>query len=296
MINDVSKKCLAVLLASLLPLVATTAHGEGNPSPDVVDKLVINYPDMMDKKKPHFDVYFLELLEMAMQNSGVPHVIEPVSLPFISESRSVRHLQSRTYTIHWLNSTAEREKNLIAVKVPLFKGLIGWRLMFIREADQKKFSQVRSLENLRQYTAGLGHDWSDVGIFRFNKMKMVTASNWDGLFKMLPAGRIDYFPRSVIEIEGEHSLFPQWYIEESLVLHYPAAYYFFLSSENAELAKTIEASLLKMIENGDFDKVFNKHYGKVLDKANLPNRRVLRLDSPQEFPLGQQNLWYRLSR
>lgn len=293
MVNVVYRKWLVVLLSSLLPLTAITARGEEIPSPEP-KKFVIKYPKMLNKSKPDFNAYFLELLDMAMTKSGVPYVIDSVPLPLISESRSVRHLQSHTYTIHWLNSTAVREKNLIAIKIPLFKGLIGWRLMFIREEDQKQFSKISNLENLRQYTAGLGHDWSDVDIFRFNKMKTVTASNWDGLFKMLPADRIDYFPRSVIEIEREHALFPQLYIEKNLVLRYPAAYYFFLSSENGELAKIIETSLLKAIEDGDFDKVFNKHYGDALKKANLRNRRVLQLDSPHEFPLDKQKLWYRL--
>lgn len=293
MVDVVYRKWLVVLLSSLLPLMAVTARGE-EPPPPGADKLVIKYPNMLNNSKPDFNAYFLELLDMAMTKSGIPYVIDSVPLPLISESRSARHLQSHTYTIHWLNSTAAREKNLIAIKIPLFKGLIGWRLMFIRKEDQKQFSKIRSLENLRRYTAGLGHDWSDVNTFRSNKMNMVTASNWDGLFKMLPAGRIDYFPRSVIEIEREHALFPQLYIEESLVLRYPAAYYFFLSSENGELAKIIETNLLKAIEDGDFDKVFNKHYGDMLEKANLRNRRVLQLDSPQEFPLDQQKLWYRL--
>lgn len=295
MVDVVNKKWLIVLLSSILPLVALTAHGEENTQPGE-NRLVIKYPNMLNTSKPDFNAYFLELLDMAMTKSGIPYVLEPVSLPLISESRSVRHLQSHTYAIHWLNSTAAREKNLIAIKIPLFKGLIGWRVMFIRKEDQKKFSKIRALDDLRQYTAGLGHDWSDVDIFRMNKMKMVTASNWDGLFRMLPAGRIDYFPRSVIEIEQEMAIFPQLYVEESLVLRYPAAYYFFLSSKDGELAKIIETSLVKAVNDGDFDKVFNKHYGEVLEKANLRNRWVLQLNSPHEFPLDQQKLWYRLPR
>lgn len=294
MVNVVYKKWF-VLLASLLPWVTVSALGAEIPTPGTA-KLIIQYPGMLNQNKPDFNAYFLELLDMAMSKSGAPYVIEPVPLPLISESRSVRHLQSQTYTVHWLNSTAEREKNLIAIKIPLFKGLIGWRLMFIRNADQKQFSVIRNLDHLRQHTAGLGHDWSDVDIFRFNKMNMVTTSNWDGFFKMLPAGRIDYFPRSVIEIQREHTLYPQLHVEESLVLRYPAAYYFFLSNENSELAKIIESSLLKAIDDGDFDNVFNKHYGQALEQANLRNRRVLELDSPHEFPLDRQNLWYRLPR
>lgn len=258
------------------------------------DTLLIKYPDIDDARSQDYTHYFVAVLKLALEKSDVEYSLETVTLPYISESRSVRNLEAGMYTIHWLNSNANRETDLVPIRVPLFKGLIGWRLLFIREEDQPLFSQVKSLDDLRTFVAGQGHDWPDTRIFEANNIEMVTSASFSGLFKMLPAKRIDYFPRSVIEVEREQALYPEMYVEKTLAIHYPSAYYFFVNGDNAELAKKIETGLVMAIKDGAFDKLFNRFYGEMIAKANLQNRIIIRLDNPQKFPLDQKAFWYRL--
>ncbi len=277
-----------LLFILLLVFVRAGARESGG------EKVTLKYPDINEERNQASTRYFLSLLNLALTKAGLDCSPEPVPLPYISENRSVRNLQSGTYTIHWLNSNIDRESGLVPVHVPLFKGLIGWRLLFIREEDQPQFSEIQTAKDLRAFVAGQGHDWPDTDVFEANEIKMVTSANFSGLFRMLPAKRIDYFPRSVVEIEREQKIFPDMYIEKELVLYYPSAYYFFMNNENAELAKKIEAGLIVAIEDGDFDKMFNKFYGDVIERANLQNRRVISLNNPQKFPLDQKAFWYRL--
>lgn len=259
-----------------------------------VDTVLIKYPNINEARNQEYTRYFLAVLKLALAKSAVKYSLEPLQLPYISESRSVRNLEAGMYTIHWLNSNADRETGLVPIRVPLFKGLIGWRLLFIREEDQPLFSQVKSVDDLKMFVAGQGHDWPDTEIFEANDIKMVTSASFNGLFRMLPAKRIDYFPRSVIEVEREHQLYPKMYIEKTLAIHYPSAYYFFVDSENVELARKIEDGLIIALEDGDFDKLFNKFYGDTIGNAKLQSRKIIRLDNPQKFPLDQKVFWYRL--
>lgn len=282
---------LLFIFAGQLFLFLITKAGASELSDET---LLIKYPDINETRSQDYTRYFVAVLKLALAKSGVEYSLEPVQLPYISENRSVRNLEAGMYTIHWLNSNADRETDLVPIRVPLFKGLIGWRLLFIRKEDQPLFARIKVLDDLKVFVAGQGHDWPDTEIFEANDIEMVTSANFNGLFRMLPAKRIDYFPRSVIEVEREQALYPEMYIEKTLAIHYPSAYYFFVRSENAELAKKIEKGLILAIKDGSFDKLFDRFYGGTIERANLQNRKIIRLDNPQKFPLDQKAFWYRL--
>lgn len=284
------QRVLLILLTGHLFLFFITADASELPD----DTLLIKYPNINEARSQDYTVYFLEVLKLALTKSGVKYILEPIPLPYTSESRSVRNLEAGVYTIHWLNSNADRETNLVPIRVPLFKGLIGWRQLFIRKEDQPLFAQVQTLDDLRVYIAGQGHDWPDTEIFKANEIEMVTSANFNGLFRMLPAKRIDYFPRSVIEVEREQKLYPGMYIEKTLVIYYPSAYYFFVDNKNTILAEKIENGLIMAIEDGSFDKLFNCFYGDTIERTNLQDRKIIQLDNPQKFPLDQKAFWYRL--
>jgi hypothetical protein len=101
------------------------------------------------------------------------------------------------------------EAALLPIRIPIDKGLLGWRIFLVNRAKADQFAAVKTLDGLRPYQAGQGHDWPDTDILRANGLKVQGSANYDGLFKTLQAGRIDYFPRSVVEIwAGEKT---SWY-------------------------------------------------------------------------------------
>jgi len=74
-------------------------------------------------------------------------------------------------------------------------------------------------------------------------------------------------------------------------------FYFFVSPENKVLAKIIETGLERAIANGEFDKVFygDKAIQDVLQKANMKNRTLFKLDNPllsKETPVNRPELWF----
>src|SRR5690625_967009 len=181
--------------------------------------------------------------------------VETVPLPDFREVRSEISLATGVYDIHWLHTNRQRETRLRPIRIPLLKGMIGWRLLLIPEQAQERFSAITHVDQLRKLRTVQGHDWPDALILQHNGFSVIRSANWEGMFRMLALGRVDYFPRGATEVHSEIAQFPDHglAVEQSLVLHYPSAYYFFVARDNDELAEVIEKGLNVDIVNGSFD-------------------------------------------
>lgn len=268
-----------------------SSDAEVLPAPEI---LVVRYPLVQDEHPREFDRYFLQMLSLALERSGKPYQLQPIKTPMQVEERSSLSLQKNLYDLHWLNTNPQRERQLIPVRIPLFKGLAGWRLLLVHPDSAAGFQSVNTLEDLRRFTAGQGHDWPDNAIIRHNQLPMEISSDWEGLFRMLHLKRIDYFPRSVFEIWREQELFKEFNfkIQDHLALHYPAAYYFFVSPHKPELARVLEAGLLAAVKDGSFEHLFEERFGDIIQRAGLEKRTVIQLDHPTFNPLPDPDLWY----
>lgn len=291
-------KGAAGLLVALLgcPLAAESPDPTAGEN-EAEHTLEIRYPRLGEEYGQTRSNYFLELLRLALDKSGRDYRLTPVTLANFRESRSVMSVAKGVYDVHWMNTNPHRETVLRPIRVPLYRGLIGWRVLLVREKDLGQFSGMDSLEPLKELKAVQGHDWPDGRILREQGLKVMTTPNWEGMFRMLYAGRVDYFPRSVIEVWDELSTFDSLglAVVPEVVLHYPAAYYFFVRQEDKELADVIERGLLRAIEDGSFDRVLMAHFGDDVERAQLESRRVISLDNPlltPQTPLDREELWY----
>ncbi|WP_052692237.1 type 2 periplasmic-binding domain-containing protein [Teredinibacter purpureus] len=285
---------LVRIATCLLSLLAYTSLASA-PSSGVCKHYRLTHPVIDIRHFQDVDRYFLEMLHLAMEKSGDSFVIIPEKqITLFNEKRSEIHLQLNHYNVHWLNTSQEREANLIPIRIPLFKGLIGWRLMFIRRDDQALFSEVNTALALRSYTAGQGHDWPDNNILQSNELPLITSSNWESLFKMLSKKRIDYFPRSVVEIwrENDGLTDKSLTIDKHLALHYPAAYYFFVNKQHPNLAKAIERGLNSAIKDGSFDELFSRYFDPLIAQAALNTRTIIHLHNPHIAVPNRPELWY----
>lgn len=53
------------------------------------------------------------------------------------------------------------EKRYLPVRIPIFKGLTGYRLFLMDKAKQSLLRPVQSLEQLRQFSIGQRIGWHD---------------------------------------------------------------------------------------------------------------------------------------
>jgi len=102
----------------------------------------------------------------------------------------------------WTASSISKEQHLLPIRFPLRKGLLGWRIFLIRKDDQPRFSNVQSLDDLRQFSVGQGQGgqgWSDVEILKYNGFDVSTYPDDERLFLKLVRGEFDIFSRRIFE-------------------------------------------------------------------------------------------------
>jgi hypothetical protein len=256
---------------------------------------VIRYP-RPESGPDHLSQYPLRLLEQALRRAGQDYRVElyPVRM---QQARALLRLEnSEGIDVMTTMTSAERETRLQPIRIPLDKGVWGLRLLLINKASADKFAAITRAGQLKPLLAGQGSNWPDTAILRANGMRVYGApGGYDVLFRMLETGNIDYYPRSVTEIWGEHQLHSDaLMIEPSLVLRYRTAVYFFVRKGDTRLAADLQSGLERMIADGSFDKLFLKFFGEQIRRAALKDRRIIDLANPMApaLPLERKELWF----
>ena len=271
--------CILFIFASYSPLQLHAEH---------VPPTIVRYP--ASDSNPYYYKrvkYFVEMLELALAKSDHDYKVERLPWPFMNETRSKTNIAANAYDVHWLNAQHYYESEVEPVRIPLCKGLTGWRILFIRPDSQPAFSNIKNVNDLRRHTAGHGNDWPDAARYESLDLPQKLSGSWKGLFNMLKQNRIDYLSRSALEIYDEEDAFPELNlkVESQLVIHYPAAYYFYVNKNNKRLAKDIQVGLERAIADGSFDKLFNRYFSERIKNLNLDNRRIINIPLPEDVKL-----------
>lgn len=197
------------------------------------------------------------------------------------------------------SATNERIAEYRAVPFPIMRGLMGLRVALVSKEGKHKLKNIHSLSTLAKLRVGQFSTWSDTEILQANGFNVEAGSDLGGLYQMLARGRIDYFPRSVLEVQfnqQEHSSL-QLEIDPYVLMYYPTAVYFYVAKDNADLAAAIQCGLEHAQKDGKLTKLFDKYYSGVLQQLNLENRRVIKLKNPllpANVPLERTELWHPL--
>ena len=278
----------APLLLALV-LVAQSAAAE-----------VVRFPRPEFEGDRRFD-YATQLLKLALSKMGPQYRVELADVP-MNQARQIHELEAgRGIDVAPVPSSAEREERLLAVYIPINRGVLGWRLALMRKGDAARFADVNTLDDLKRVSIAQGMYWPDTDILRANGIPVISGPTYEGLFKMIVGGRFDYFPRSVMEIWNEQaSNADALEVEPRIALHYPNyASYFMLNKGNTRLAEIIRQGLEKALADGSADRLFEQHHGESLRRAQLGKRVVIELKNPlvtPRTPVNRPELWYDLRK
>jgi ABC-type amino acid transport substrate-binding protein len=266
-------------------LLATTAFAE-----------LVRYPAIAHVEDPR-SAYPLALLELALAQSPRQYQLQSSS-ERMSKSRSMVFLKEHTeLDVLWTMTSVERELDLRPIRIPIFKGLSGYRIMLIRADQQAKFAAGTPETAIRRLVYAQGHDWVDAKVLQLNGFSVLGAAGYDNLFSMLEKGRVDAVPRNALEIADEASLLASRniMIEQHWLLYYPTASYFFVNNANEQLAQDIDNGLRKIIADGTFEQVFQQFFAGHLAELKLEQRQIIRLKNPllpAQTPIKDARLWY----
>lgn len=241
--------------------------------------------------------YAIGLLKLALSKSSTPYQFEETIEP-TTTARLVEMLNKGTLDVFWVVTNREWEEKMLPIRVPLYRGLLGYRVLMIRKGNQGKFDGIQTISDLNRISIGQGRSWADTDILESNGINVVKATKYDSLFHMLDGKRFDAFPRGIQEPWAEIQSRPDLAleVEKNLLIAYTSPYYLFVQKNNIELAREIESGLMTAIEDGSFEEYFFNYptIKDILKKANLNSRTVIHLNNPllpEATPLDKKELW-----
>jgi len=199
------------------------------------------------------------------------------------------------FDVCWFMTNADRERRLHAVRVPMYRGLFGWRLLLVAKGQQARFAGLRGAQDWRQVGLVQGQDWPDTDILRANGLRVSTPARFDTMLDWLRQGRVDAFPRAVVEAFVEAEAHPGVEVESQWALHYPAALYFFVNRRRPLLLAALRQGMEFLVVSGRLQQMFDARFAPLLARAELGRRRVLRLRNPMlpaGTPVDRSALWW----
>jgi hypothetical protein len=234
--------------------------------------------------------YGVEILKLALGKSGATFTLTPSTEVAVTQARAVELVkEGKVANITWAGTGPDLEHSLLPVRVPIDRGILGWRLLIINPSRQAEFDKIQDLAGLRKLTAGQGDGWTDVQILQANGITVKT-ERFDRLFEMLGNKEFDFFPLGANEIfpitNQYKSILVNIGVEKNLCLVYPFAMFFFVTPSEPKLAAAIERGLKKAMADGSFDEVSRTHpwLREAFQKADLPHRRIIYIDNPLLTP------------
>ncbi|GGY64608.1 hypothetical protein GCM10011613_05480 [Cellvibrio zantedeschiae] len=242
--------------------------------------------------------YAKGLLKLAL--SKIPEKYEwDDSTATNTEARIIQMVVENQLDVCWYATTNEFEERMQPIRIPMYRGLLGYRVLMIKKGTQSKFDGIRTLEDLRRVSLGSGRFWADTDVLLANNLNVVKVLKYEGMFFMLDGDRFDAFPRGAHEPWAEMKRHPKLdlEVEKNLLMIYPNPFYFFVNKSNNELAKNIEKGLRIAIEDGSFEEYFmnDPTVKDVIANANLKSRTVIKLQNPtlpKLTPLDDKTLWF----
>jgi hypothetical protein len=258
---------LLMLLGASLALAASA----------VAEPTVLHYPKRPDS--PRWQ-YALGLIELALKESGRDYVLEPTGEE-MAQARAARELELGHIDFIWTGTSAEYEQRFRPVRIPVMRGLDGYRICVIEAGHQTAFSAVKTLADLQHLTIGQDPGWSDVKVLDAAGFKVVTAP-YDSLFEMVHRGRFDCFLRGAHEATTEAAKHEGLAVENDLLIVYPFTSFFFVNKDNTQLAADLESGLKKAYADGRFMAYFKNHPAikAIFEQMRIDQRRRFDIANP----------------
>lgn len=247
--------------------------------------------------------YELNLLELALRKTAAsypPYSIVERNEDIVS-SRARREIQRgeliNIFTAPVFLDPAANTEGIISVRIPILKGLLGYRRIIIRAEDKALFASISSEEKLRDLRVGQGRDWQDNIVYRANAFELVDNGEFDQLAPMLSQHRFDYIPLGIAEIESIYAEIggeeKNMIIDPSILIYYPLPVFFHVSAKYPKLAERVEKGLSMAVEDGSLDSLFRKKFSPIVSELNSRERRLFVLKNPYlpaEYRLEEPSL------
>lgn len=215
--------------------------------------------------------YRWDLLKLALEHVEKVDHIHYRLLPLNDQPtqwRAEQLLSSGKVDVLAFAPNLQRERLLQPVRLDILKGIIGYRVFFVRKQDASLMRGMSAQQFRAAVRLGMNSQWADYPILKSNGYEVLGSIGYESLFEMLAAGRFDAFPRGLNEVGSEMQeqlpRYPGLMLEKTKALYYPFPVYFWVSKQNTVLAGRVLQGL-KMAElDGSFKALFLRHHADAI--------------------------------
>jgi len=184
-----------------------------------------------------------------------------------------------------------REQTTSAIYIPLYRGLLGFRLCLVTKSSNL-FDSVRTSQEFidRGLSVGLGRSWPDSDVYRDNGFKVVLVDVYESLIELLRQQQFDCFSRGIFEVDDELTKYRHTGIklDEHLIFIYPNANFIYVNVNNHKLKQRLNSGFQIAITDQSFYDIFNSHFSDILIKKGIYERHI--------FLMGNSRLTERASK
>jgi hypothetical protein len=209
-----------------------------------------------------------------------------VSKVVMTTARGIEEAKKNSFTNLLILTTFQNNlitEGLDYVRFPVDLGVTGYRIAFVSPAAKNAVAKVKSLDDLRKFTIAQGNGWADVEILRYNGFKVVEVNTFESLYNMVAINRVDLVFRGINELESElksNKNIEGLDYDRSLAITYPLPRFYFSNSRNKRILQRITKGLLLAYNDGSLRKLWLEEFWSNLQFANLKNRRIYKLKTP----------------
>ncbi len=268
------------IILSLLALAMSAPAGSAE-----VMKFSKHMPQNYSDHRPNYTNLLLELaLEKTKTDYG-PY--ELVATPPMSRSREIDVLRKGKYPNYFVASVVDarinNEPDITYVNFPIILGILGYRVCFYPKDKKNKISGYVERDEVPKALHGQGWHWPDIDIMKHNGFLVEEVRNFESLFRMIIAGRLDFFCRGIGEVLVEFEKrkhFDNLAVDDSFVLYYDYPMFFFTNKNNVDAIRRVTEGLKRAYEDGSLLQLWTEYYGEGIFFSELGKRKVIQLENP----------------
>ncbi len=169
------------------------------------------------------------------------------------------------------------------VNFPVDLGIVGYRVFFVSPEKEKVIENIKSIEELQEFTILQGSGWKDIEILKNSGFKLVEVPKYESLFYMISKNRGDLLSRGINEVKDEMSNFisiKDLILNKSLMLYYPLPRFFYTSKGNTEAVKRVTEGLIRAFNDGSLVELWKSYYQESIDLVKPQNRLLFEIENP----------------
>ncbi|WP_016954800.1 transporter substrate-binding domain-containing protein [Catenovulum agarivorans] len=213
--------------------------------------------------------------------------------------RDIDMVKFNELDIVWHPTNRQLEKQLLAIRVPIAKGLLGYQSVIVKKQRLPEFSIVNQRKLLETLSFGVSRNTGDKQIYLSAGLTGVYSSNEQTLIHMLEGERFDYLPT---ETHKAHKLVldnPKLnlVVVPDLVVSFIKPIYFFVNQNDIQLAMLLSERLEHMVNDGTLDDLLLQQTFAAYTINKLSNEKMVAIELtnpvlPEKTPVADSRYWY----